>query len=464
MLGRDNGVTHASMSRLRHRVLAPLAFLVTAILILTLTGCATGDGVAGAFSRAFSGDPLVRELEVSSADNMPFTGGVGGTLTLRENVTAAELRKLTERIRDFVAEHDAAAPERVRLTLRFGDWRLPVLLDEAQGETLLGVVGGLLGDPRVRAASVTSGDFVRSVDSARLVVGEVDAVFPVLAEAPERFAPLGGAPTITVVTEEGAAEHVEVMGAPGPWLDRVAEGYATLRDAVPLTAFVAKDSAITVTLAREGDLARAESIASERLSELGDPVTIQSDLVTLFPGATGVAARALLAELPVSVRGELVSLWTDDRALQLGVGHSAGLIGLATELDRNAGVSTLSPVTLRVGDPAAPSIAVQGEPGALAALTETAASLSDRPELDRVRLSPGNSFELSASTRPSAADLSAYAEALRPFAVADDRICLEVEGPGSFCVIAADRLTAAELNPRATRDGAAFVDAWNSPG
>ncbi|GAA1628613.1 hypothetical protein [Leucobacter chromiireducens] len=459
------------------RLLAPLrevrwgGLLLGVLLLVGLTGCMTGDGVHAAFTREFARDPAVVDLDLSSADNMPFTGGVGGEVTLRSDLGEAELRAFAERVREFGADHGGAAtdqagssdPSRVRITLLLDEWRLPVLMDPEAGNALLEVFGELRGDARVQTGGFGTRDFTDSATSARLEVADGETAFALLAESPELFAGLGRMPEVTVATVPGVPERVVLTGAPGAWSDRAGAGYAALGAAAPLTAFEADPAAVTVTLASEADLARAEGVARGTL-RYGDggSVYFQSDLVTLFPGASGGSARVLLADLPVDASAGIESLWTDDHALQLGAPGARELAVIAAAVDQSPAAAGLGPVTIRVGPADEPTLAIEGAPGALAERAATVLALGERGEVARVVLSPGFSSELETRGDPSDADLAAYARQLKPHAEPGDRVCIDAARRGSFCVTAAERLTAAELTEGAARDGRAFVDAWNA--
>ncbi|SJN10899.1 hypothetical protein FM113_10500 [Leucobacter sp. 7(1)] len=458
--------------------------LFCGLLLTVLSGCMTGDGTHAAFTREFAGDPAVVDLDLSSADNMPFTGGVGGEVTLRSDLDDAELRTVVDRVREFGAEHGAVdgttaadqavsgEPSRVRITLLLDGWRFPVLMDAQAGDALLGVVAELRGDARVEAGSFSSQNFTNAASSARLEAADSGAAFALLGESPELFATLGRVPEVTVATAPSAAERVVLTGVPGPWLERAGAGYAALRAAVPLTAFEADPSAVTVTLASEADLERAEGLARATLQHGdGGSVYFQSDLVTLFPGATGGAARTLLAALPADARAGIESLWTDDRALQIGAADAQRLADIAAAVDGSAATDGLGPVTIadglgpvtiRVGPAAEPMLAIQGDPGALTEQAATAIALGERGEVARVVLSPGFSIEIVTSGTPNDADLAAYARQLKALAEPGDRVCVDAAQRGSFCVTAAEQLTSAELTERAARDGRPFVDAWNA--
>lgn len=501
-MGRGLGV------RPSRRAKAAAALLVCGLLAASLTACMTGDRVHGAFTREFSRDPAVVSMDLSSADNMPFTGGVGGEVVLRDDISDAELRDFTERVRAFAADQPgpdtaggdgagstAGTSSRVRVTVLYDSWRIPVLADESQGAALLDVFGELSRDPRVRGGGFTSRDFTTAVDSARIEVTDGPAVFDLLAGQQQVFAALAKAPRLTVATDaspESNSEPVErivVEGTPGAWLDAAAATYASLRAAIPLAAFEADASAVSVTLAQESDLGKAREISRALLPGGDSAVAFQSDVVTLFPGAHGDAARALLAELPARDRARVATVWTDDRALQLGVADepavaeepgsagapgsaqrqgsadkqgSAALAELARAVAGTSAAEAFETLELRSGDPREPALAVRSAPRNLEVLAATAVGLGDRDEVARVQLSPGTSLEIAVSARPAADDLTSYAAALKPVAVPGDRVCIDAGTTGSFCVIAAAKLTAAELNERATREGAAFIEAWNA--
>lgn len=438
----------------------------------SLVGCATGDAVHDQFAREFSRDPAVVELDLSSADNQAFTGGVGGEVSLRDDITDAELRAFGERVREFAVDHDtrvlgSAGPSNVRISVLFDGWRVPVLLDEAQGGALLDATKELRGDSRVDAVVFNSVEFTTVVDSATIEIADGDTAFAMLAESPGLFAQLAPSPTLTVTTRPGAAERVVLAGAPGPWLDSARASYDALTAQLALTGFEADQETATVRLANEADLARAEALARAALQGSTLAVTFQSDLVTLFPGATGGAARALLAELPENARAALESVWTDDRALKLGATDRAAVAALARAIDgagaggAGGGAEPLGPVTIHTGDPSEPALSIQGAPGQLVAQATVGVALSARGEVARVALLPGSSLELALEERPTQADLADYAAALKPLAEPGDRVCIDAVSGGSFCVIAAPQLSDAELNDRAKRAGAPFIEAWN---
>ncbi|GAA1320446.1 hypothetical protein ACFSWE_04920 [Leucobacter albus] len=330
------------------------------------------------FAREFSRDPAVVELDLSSADNQAFTGGVGGEVSLRDDITDAELRAFGERVREFAVDHDtrvlgSAGPSNVRISVLFDGWRVPVLLDEAQGDALLDATKELRGDSRVDAVVFNSVEFTTVVDSATIEIADGDTAFAMLAESPGLFAQLAPSPTLTVTTQPGAAARVVLAGAPGPWLGSARAAYDGLTAELALTGFEADQEAATITLANEADLARAEALARAALQGSTLAVTFQSDLVTLFPGATGGAARALLAELPENARAALESVWTDDRALKLGATDTAAVAALARAIDgagaggAGGGAEPLSPVTIHTGDQSEPALSIQGAPGQLVA-------------------------------------------------------------------------------------------------
>ncbi|OOB91270.1 hypothetical protein B0T42_07050 [Rathayibacter sp. VKM Ac-2630] len=56
--------------------------------VLLLTGC-SGDSFRADFARTFGSDEAVADLELSTVEDMPFTGGVSAEVVARENLADA---------------------------------------------------------------------------------------------------------------------------------------------------------------------------------------------------------------------------------------------------------------------------------------------------------------------------------------------------------------------------------------
>lgn len=323
------------------RTLALASFVV---LALALTGCITGDGMASAFSREFSGDPSIVSMKLSSADNVAFSGGVGGTVELNDGLDSDTVADLSARMRAFGAE-DANSDKPMRIDLVVDEWQFPVLTDPSANGELLDLVADYRADDRLVGGTVISDEHVNDVRNATVVAHDADDLRTLFTEVPRRFADAGLRPNRIVRTADGVAEF---EGPAGERADAAFTLFDALRAELRLTAFTLSDDTLDITLAHEADLERAKEVAAAAVGGALDPLWA-SDLVTLFPGSRGDAARELLAQLDDDVRASITTAWTNDADLTLRVTSSAEVAPLVDAVS-SLGESALQVCVLRADE------------------------------------------------------------------------------------------------------------------
>ena len=447
------------MRRHRKRLLAPV--LGACVLVLVLTGCVSGDAVLGSFEREFADDPAVLEVDLSSADNMPFTGGVGGTVILREDLAEEQLREFANRIVDFRAETDGDGDDsRVRIDLAVDDWTFPVLATGKANTALLDVVVALRADSRLRSGTVTAADYRTDVTHATLVAASTAAISALISDVPVAFAAAGQTPSITLRSPRSAQSTFEVSGKLGPWALEALRVYEALQAEVAVTSFSAYETEVTVTLADERDVDVARTVAAGLLDQAQVMVFFQSDVVTLFPGAHGDQAREVLAAIDPESRASIVSAWTDDRSVAFTVGSIASVEPLTRPVADALGAADF-PVTISVQEGADIAFSVEAPPKELVADTQTAVSLVHKDGVSMLRVKPGFSLDLDYGSAPSEDDLSDAAVALKALSAFDERLCIRWP-TGSFCMRTATTLEPDDPVHDDTPNARVFADAWNT--
>lgn len=431
-------------------------------LLLALTGCASGDGVQASFNRQFSNDPAVARVDLSTVDNMPFTGGVGGTVFLRDGLSEAEVRAFAERVRGFSGQNmDDRHGPRVRVDLVADGWTFPVLASATANGALLDLIYQLRADARLSSGSLGSKNYQADVDHATLVSSPAKGMATLITDAPAAFADKGMAPSITLKSPVGEPGSFSVSGRLGPWAGSAFHAYEALSAKIPLTSFRADEAAITVTLAHESDLNTARAITHAALDPARTAVFYQSEIITLFPGARGDQARNLLAAIDADTRSHLVSVWTDDRSATLTMNSNARLQELANTVAKNRGSFTLDSVTLAVGQGDALTFSLQAAPGDLAAKTQTAMAIMNQGHVTRLTLKPGFSMALGLEPTASDDDVAGYAPLLKTLSTFNERLCVDWT-TSSFCAVTAQTMDPKTVRGAGAERGRAFVDAWNS--
>lgn len=431
------------------------------VLLIALTACASGDGVKRSFSQQFAGDPAVLSVDLSSADNMPFTGGVGGTVTLRDGLSDAAIRDFAERVGEFATQHAGdGAGSRVRIDLVMSDWAFPVLAAPQANDALLTLLSELRADQRVDAATLSSKQYQADVTHVTLVAATPAEIPALIIDAPAAFAAAGMSPPMTLKSPADEPAPIEVSGHMGPWADAAFRAYDALRAEIPLTSFRAEADAVTVTLAHEVDLDRARALTQAALGSTSAEVFFQSDLVTLFPGARGDQARSLLAQVGPDALAGVVSVWTNDQSATLTLDSTAYLAELARAISDLQSSIALDQVTLAVGQGDEQTFSLQATPGDLKASTRTALALANQDHVTRLRLEPGNSFDVGLD---SPADLASYAAPLKSLSAFDERLCFDWT-TSTFCVETAPIIDPDSIRGSGAQAGRSFVEAWNAAG
>ncbi|MBC9926262.1 MULTISPECIES: hypothetical protein [unclassified Leucobacter] len=431
------------------------------VLLMTLSACATGDGVKKSFSQQFAGDPAVLRVDLSSADNMPFTGGVGGTVTLRDGLSDAAIRDFAERVGEFAAQHAGdGAGSRVRIDLVMNDWAFPVLASPQANDALLTLLSELRADQRVSAATLSSKQYQSDVTHVTLVAATPAEIPALITDAPAAFAAAGMRPPMTLKSPAEEPAPIELSGRMGPWAEAAFHAYDALRAEIPLTSFRAEKDAVTVTLVDEHDLDIARALTQATLDSTSAEVFFQSDLVTLFPGARGDQARSLLAQVDAAALADVVSVWTNDQSATLTLNSTANLAELARAISDLQSSIALDQVTLAVGQGDEQTFRLQATPGELEASTRTALALAKRDHVTRVRLEPGNSFDVGLD---SPTDIASYAAPLRSLSAFDERLCFDWT-TSTFCVETAPTIDPDSIRGNGAQAGRSFVEAWNAAG
>lgn len=432
------------------------------ILLLALVGCVAGDGVQASFTRQFSADPAVARVDLSTADNMPFTGGVGGTVFLRDSLSEAEVREFSERVREFGDQStNDQQGSRVRIDLAVDGWEFPVLAAPAANDALLDLVYRLSADPHASSGSMSSKTYQDDISHVSVVAAATTALPSLITDAPLAFAAEGMTPSFTFKSPADEPVSVKLSGRMGPWAESAFDLYEALRAELPLTSFGAEETTTTVTLADESDLDRARSITETVAGPPPTDVFYQSDLITLYPGARGDQLRDLLAPIGAEVRAHLVSAWTDDSRAALTVTSKADLQEMARTITENRDSIALTSVTLAVGQGDALTFSVQAAPGDLATITQNAMKLAKQEHVTSLRVKPGFSIDVHLDSAVSDENLAAYAPLVKTLSTSGERLCVDWT-TNSFCTDTAHTLDPAKTSGGGAERERVFVDAWNS--
>lgn len=352
--------------RAARKFLVAVLVMGSAGLTASLTGCITGDGTAGEFGRLLAEYPVVEEFELSSADNMPFTGGVSGVVKLSDDTSDAQLRDLSEGIVEFAADdelqtedHTANQPSRVRVDLDFDGWRFPVLTAPESQQALLDVILDQRSDASIVSGAVSSRAYREDVTYVALQLTDAADAFAALDAASARYSEASMNPVVEADGSMAGEVSIELVGRSGPWLALAQQSYDAVGARVPLSVFAADAERISVTVGDERDAPLAASVVKAELGGSGITVFVQSELLALSPGATGEAARAVFATLDPAVVSSVESAWTDDRALQLRIDTIGNVDAVVDSLAQNAKSATLESIRITVGPPDDPEFSIE---------------------------------------------------------------------------------------------------------
>lgn len=433
---------------------------IACALSLALAGCMAGSEWVSSFSREFSDDPAVASLDLTTADNMPFTGGVGGTVLLRDGLDDAQTRAISEDVRKFGEQVESPPDDpRFRITLDSDGWTFPVLADASSNSALLDLVLAFRADPRFASGEIRSADYRSTVSHVSVTTTHTADAFTAFSEATTAFSTLGPSAGFTITGPSDPEGSLKLSGNPGPWVQPAQQVYDALRSTVSLASFRAEESSITVTVSDESDAASAEEIAMVALDGAPLDIFVQSDLITLFPGARGTSARSVLAGLDANARDLIVGVWTDDASVSLHVDSVASAGTVAEALSHAPETSAFTAIELIEGSAAEPTLRVYSAPETLMNRTHKALALLEHEGVTAVRVKQGFSLDLVLQSAPSTSEIADYAVALKSLSDFDERLCLNWPYDG-FCTVTAAVIDPTERNASSSR-GRAFVDAWN---
>lgn len=418
-----------------------VAFPLAALLSLLLLSACTGDGAAAGFEAAFADDPAVASLELTSRDNHAFTGGVSGEVIADDRVTEDQWAALVDRVSAYTAAHAEAMGGRVSVV----GSGLSLLVTGAGAEDAAAarLLLALRAEPGFASADLTS---ERGTHVAVRTIATEDAL-AIASRIPERARAAGVAlpPTVRVRTVDEATD-LDALSASE--LADVTATWAAVSAEVPAVGIRSDGTAMTLALASEADLERAETAARPVAAAL--PVRFASDTVRLGD-ADGEIARAFWAALDPADRDGVQFVWESDRALQVMAVDAAAVPGLVAPVRRAASGRAQS-VELRADGPPHVTVDLALVTDADASSTALARLIADE-EVVSVFATP-RSITVAVASGDDIARLAAPSRMLAP---AGSRVCVDRERD-AVCVTAADRLDRADARGNAR----AFVDAWNA--
>lgn len=405
-----------------------------------LTGC-TGDRAASDFAAAFADDDAVATLDLTSADNQPFTGGVSGTVVAHDDLGDDEVAALGARLATYTADHGTRM--RGRVDLEFDDFVAHISGDVDRDADAVGLMLELRADPRIASGSLAEGG------GPAVVTVHADEALSLAGELSERVhaAGLDGRSSLHVSSADGA---VDLAGADGEWIAAASALWSALARLAP-TGIRADPERIVITLARESDLDAARGLASTAVPSPGIPIRFASDVVRLGD-SDGAAARSLLASLTAAQTERILTVWESENRIQVTARSAADAAALVDPV--RAGLASTEIADIRVQADGDPSVQLDLPGRESAAWTDAAATLVDDATVTALSVST-RAVELTVE----ADDPARYAPALRELAVDDARVC--VASPReTACLVAAEHVEDAGADERER----AFIDAWNASG
>lgn len=291
------------------------------LTLLLLAGC-TGDGEVAAFQRAFADDPAIQEMELTSHDNQPFTGGVSGDVVARSGLSDDEAVRLVGRLSDYTRENRDRMQGRV--TLAVDGIQLSIAGDDELDVRAAHLLTVLRADGRVvsaflgeRALGVTGDGAPAAIGMAGDLPDMIDGMVPGLSEG------------LRVRSADGAVD----IGGGAITRGAALRLWHALQPDVALTGIRVRDDArIVVTLQREADLTRAERAVAREGFDEGTKVVFASDLVRLGE-ADGEEARALLAKLSDHARARIAWVWTSGARIEVAVRAEVDIAAMAAEVE-----------------------------------------------------------------------------------------------------------------------------------
>ncbi|WP_433676978.1 hypothetical protein [Microbacterium gorillae] len=293
---------------------------------LALTGC---TGARSDFANEFRGDPAIAELELTTGDNMPFTDGVRAKVTLSHDLTHEDTATLLPRLGAFIREH---SDEPVQVSVLTDTVTMSVFGDDAVTAAAVSAAAEIAADPMVTSLTVHGASQDTRVTGVSVwVEPDIGAAFAVAHSAPERLAALAGPGGVYVsVADTGSAIRLE--GDPGHWLDDTESAWSLVSPAFPVTGVRGDQDGITLTLARESDVAGAQALIRASTPPLTLPVTFASPLVLIGRNGTGDEARIMLAQLDAPTLALIRFVWTTDTRTVFRAANDADAVALERAL------------------------------------------------------------------------------------------------------------------------------------
>ncbi|MCM6764084.1 hypothetical protein NB037_16845 [Rathayibacter sp. ZW T2_19] len=400
--------------RSRKRGLAALA--LTAVLLLA--GC-SGDSFRADFARTFGSDEAVADLELSTVDDMPFTGGVSAEVVAREDLDEAGLQALAGRLSAFASQRPVGD---VRVVLDAEGLSLPVSGDPDLTDGRIAAALELRDDARVSSVALTADDSDDRVSGLSLFLSD-------RATAEDLFALARNTPDLL---PDAAPVHVSVQssdrsalvsGDPGEWIGAAEGTWAAVSTVVPASGFRAVPERLEVTLADEDDLAAAESASA---ASGGPAVAFSSPLVALGDSGTGVAARVVLAALAPEILADVRSVWTDDDRLRLAVDSADRAAAVAEAVSATPGSAEFATLAITVGE--GPTLEVSAAPRSFGAAVADASALLATPGVTAVARSDRS---VTVTAAGDDGDLGRLLPPARSLAAEGARICIQrADGTG----------------------------------
>ena len=404
--------------------------MVCALFItIAFTAC-SGDSVRGDFARAFGSDPAVAHLDLSTADNMPFTGGVGGTVTIADGVSDEALHDLATHMSAFAADRPDGEVSIV-LDAEGGALEVPIFAVERLTTDALDRALTLLDDPRVEAVSLVAADGETGISSVSMQVATAPDTFALAMAAPDQLRAVTSG-TQLFVHVASKQDRSRVKGDAGPWIGEAERLWTTVAASVPITGVQAEPERTTFTLAHEKDLATAEAVLPTSQSAAGTSVAFASQLVSLGSDATGETARAVLADLSPTVSATILQVWTNDHESRWTVATPAHAVALANEIAAQPAAAQFETLTVTSGDPGAPDFSVQASPAQLADQADRAGELAADPRVVSLRSSP-RSADLQLIEDVPDADAAKFADAVLQWINEGARVCVARPDADALC-------------------------------
>ncbi|MFK4761055.1 hypothetical protein ACI3KS_09000 [Microbacterium sp. ZW T5_45] len=313
--------------------------------VLALTGCVS-SGARGDFAREFRSDSAIAELELTTADNMPFTEGVRATLTATDGLDSPSFADLVTRLSAFIRQHP---DEPVLVTVSSENVTVPVFGDDGMNTGILDAAADIAGGDGVESVEFTTSEQDEITGVSVVINADIAAAFAMTRSSSERVATIGS-PTGVHVTVNDSGTAVRISGVPGRWLDDAEIAWTIVSAASVVTGVRADDTRVILAVGDEADVPSAQNAMRETDAVFETPIAFESPLVLLGLGGTGDDVRTMLAALDDESRGLIRYVWTDASRAEFSVASDADIAPLQDALDA-------LPTSARGGMPVTVSVA-----------------------------------------------------------------------------------------------------------